>query len=670
MLLHSFTITMFMLLLLSSFLNQASLSDVDPITFSFHSFDAQSCAEGGELICWGDAVAGNGYIDVTPTNQLTNGTTSGLGNRVGRIMHRDPVLAWPANIFTTFTVRISKDPNSTGSGGDGMAFVMAPGSGPSPDNSYGAFLGLLNRNTKSGSQLGVELDTFFNNEFDPDDNHIGIDTDKISSVAAVSLDRIGVDLKLGKEVKVMINYNGWEKTLQVFAAYAGNPLVSVLNHSIIMSKTTPRSVYVGFTGSTGTVSESHQILDWVFYSLPLPKNSLDNGHEMAKKIKKIMIITFPLGSGALVLAMSIYMMIKTCHRRNLRKDKGSDIEIQTRTAANTPKMFLLKDLSKATLNFSKDNLLGTGGFGSVYLGLISDPPSSIAVKRISATSKQGEREFLAEICTIGRLRHKNIVQLLGWCHEGNHLLLVYEYMPNGSLDRFISKAFLEWQTRYKILTGLASALLYLHEECGSTVVHRDVKPNNVMLDSEYNACLGDFGLARFFESEAAVTTMLAGTPGYLAPECTYTGKATPESDAFSYGIVVLEVVCGRRSMGGIGQNNLVDYVWNLHGKGELLQCVDSKLGGKFDEEEIKRVLAVGLACSHPDPLFRPTMRKVVQIFMNPNEPIVDLPECRPSAIYVTVHSSSPSTTNILGLSNSGSSSSASVPEEKAVQLGR
>ncbi|XWS72657.1 hypothetical protein CRYUN_Cryun02cG0059200 [Craigia yunnanensis] len=140
-----------------------------------------------------------------------------------------------------------------------------------------------------------------------------------------------------------------------------------------------------------------------------------------------------------------------------------------------------------------------------------DPPTTAAVKKISATSKQGEKECFAEICTIGRLRHKNIVQLQGWCHEGEHLLLVYEYMPNGNLDRYIGRRSLDWETKFKILTGLASALLYLHEDSGTPVVHRDVKPSNVTLDEDFNAHLGDFWLARLLQNDASVTTMLAGT---------------------------------------------------------------------------------------------------------------------------------------------------------------
>lgn len=217
-------------------------------------------------------------------------------------------------------------------------------------------------------------------------------------------------------------------------------------------------------------------------------------------------------------------------------------------------------------------------------------------------------------------------------------------MPNGSLDRYIGKSPLDWETRYKILTDLASALLYLHEESGSPVVHRDVKPNNVMLDAQFTAHLGDFGLARLLQNEdASVTTKIAGTPGYLAPEIGFTGRATPESDIYSFGMVILEVVCGRRSKGFMDENSLVDSVWNLYGKRELIECVDRLLGGKFDEEQVKRSLIVGLACLHPDCGFRPKIRRVVQIFMNPKEPVMELPESRPNSVYVTICSSASTT---------------------------
>lgn len=289
------------------------------------------------------------------------------------------------------------------------------------------------------------------------------------------------------------------------------------------------------------------------------------------------------------------------------------------------------------------------------------------MKFFLSINKIGEKEYLAEICTIGRLRHKNLVQLQGWCHERDQLLLVYEYMPNGSLDKFIGKCLLNWKTRYQILNGLASVLVYLHEECGVPVVHRDVKPNNIMLDSDFNPHLGDFGLARLLQTDSYVTTMVAGTPGYLAPEVSFTGRATPESDVYSFGMVVLEIVCGRRSRGIMEENSLVDSVWNVYEKGDLLKCVDQKLEGNYCEEQVKRSLVVGLACLHPDFMLRPRMRKVVQILMNESEPLMKLPECRPSAICVSLYSSSNSTTCFgSNVANGNIGSMESLPDEMTV----
>ncbi|KAE8656608.1 Kinase family protein / peptidoglycan-binding LysM domain-containing protein [Hibiscus syriacus] len=610
--------TVFMLLFLTTFLVQASSTpSVEPRTFSFPTFDPSSCSNGS-LICMGSATAGNGFLSLTP-EPTNNSVSSGSAlDQVGRVLFPVPMAAWPASIFTTFTLRISPFPNSSVSG-DGMAFIIAQDNSSSPPSSSGSYLGIMDSSTKGGliKQLAVEFDTF-KNEWDPDANHIGIDTISVMNpVVAKSLNSAGIDLKSRRNIKVKIEYHGWTKMLEISMAYSGDNLVSILNQSIDMSNTVPSTVFVGFTAATGRVPESHQVLDWTFSTIPL---LYPDSHD--SKLEKFI------------------------EKRRERAKQKVEIETRSRTAANVPKMFTQKMLAKATCNFSKENLLGTGGFGSVYKGSFKDdPPTIVAVKKISATSKQGEKEYFAEICTIGRLRHKNIVQLLGWCHEGEHLLLVYEYMPNGSLDRYIGKCYLDWETRFKILTGLASALLYLHEDSGNRVVHRDIKPNNVMLDEEFNAHLGDFGLARLLQNDAAMTTMLAGTPGYLAPEVGFIGKSTPESDVYSFGMVVIEVVCGRRSKGIMDENSLVDYVWNAYGSKELINCVDQMLEGEFDGEQVKRTLMVGLACLHPDSTQRPKIRKVVQIFLNPDEPLMDFPETRPGAVYISVSSGS-TTTNV------------------------
>ncbi|KAJ0030061.1 hypothetical protein Pint_12379 [Pistacia integerrima] len=608
------------LLIIYTFLNLASsVSGVQSSTFiNFSSFKNDSCSNGS-LICMGSVTACNGYLSLTPEPEQANNSAS---------------------------TSISTFANSAASG-DGMTFIMAENNHPSPPKSYGSYLGIMDETTKDGvvRQVAVELDTYMNEfDLDPDGNHIGIDTTSITKpVAAKSLNSTGIDLKSGREITVKIDYDGYKQMLHVSVGYAGKPLIKFLDQSIIMSDTVPSSVYVGFTASTGPHPESHQLINWIFTSIQIESK----GQSEEDIIKATLVIVVPIVGLLIVVVFAFPFIRRTLRNKKEKKKKKVDIERRSRSAANIPKMFTYKQLQKATHNFTNDNLLGKGGFGIVYKATISNPPSVVAVKKISATSHQGEREYLAEICTIGRLRHKNIVQLQGWCHEGEHLLLVYEYMANGSLDRFIGKGFLDWKTRYKILTGLASALLYLHEECDNPVVHRDVKPNNVMLDSDYNAHLGDFGLARLLQNDACATTMLAGTPGYLAPEVGFSGKATPESDVYSFGMVVIEVVCGRRSRGILEENSLVDYVWSLHGKNVLLECVDRQLQGKFDEEQVKRTLISGLACLHPDCTLRPKIRKVLQVFLNPNEPLMELPESRPSSVYVSVSSSSSSaaTTN-------------------------
>lgn len=382
----------------------------------------------------------------------------------------------------------------------------------------------------------------------------------------------------------------------------------------------------------------------------------------------------------LVGLLASWIVVKRLKRKNqatITLGQGS-FDRELAIMQNAPRRFSYKQLAAATNNFGEAELLGTGGFGSVYRGNLNaggnEEVALVAVKRISARSNQGEREFISEIITIGRLRHRNLVQLQGWCHERDELLLVYDYMPNGSLDKFIydrsSDPPLNWSRRHKILCGLASALLYLHEEWEQRVVHRDVKPSNVMLDGKFNARLGDFGLARLIEHDddsSAVTTLLAGTPGYFAPECSYTGKATTESDIFSFGVVLLEVATGRRVLERkypLAERNLVDWVWGLYGQDRVLQCVDPKLeGSDYDEEQIRRVLILGLACSHPDPVLRPSVRQAIQVLINPNEELPQLPSTRPLAIYVdvppvgSVHSQS---------STSGDAASSCVMGESSV----
>lgn len=310
-----------------------------------------------------------------------------------------------------------------------------------------------------------------------------------------------------------------------------------------------------------------------------------------------------------------------------------------------PHRFSYKELKGATNSFHSSLVVGEGGFGTVYKAFMGDSPGSapVAVKRLSQYARQGAREFMAELNIISQLRHRNLVQLVGWCDDDEELILVYEYMPNGDLDDLIfggyhgddSAAFtpLSWKCRYNTFCGVATALVYLHEEWEQRVVHRDVKTSNVMLDSQFNARLGDFGLARLSaHSQAPRTTLVAGTIGYLAPEFNLTGKATDKTDVYAFGVVVLEVSSARRPL--TSNCILVDWVWDLHKEDKLLDAIDHKLDVRSasDEEEMQRALRVGLLCCHPDPAARPSMRHVLNILTGAT-PLPRMPRSKPVAVF-------------------------------------
>ncbi|XP_038701086.1 leucoagglutinating phytohemagglutinin-like [Tripterygium wilfordii] len=246
------------------FISHASSSNSHVVTFDFPKFSSKSCSDG-TLICLGTATSNDGYLSLTTEPQ--NGNLEPTLSQMGRVLYRNPVFAWPAIISTKFTFRISPYPNSACGVADGMTFVMAPDNSPAPPGSAGGYLGIFKDGGTVVGQLAVELDTY-KNDFDIDNNHIGIDTTSITNpLAAKSLAGTGIDLQSGKDIKVQIDYNAWTNMLQVSMAYSSDPLVNILNQPIVLSSIVPQSVYVGFTAATGGCSESHKIIDWSFTSI-------------------------------------------------------------------------------------------------------------------------------------------------------------------------------------------------------------------------------------------------------------------------------------------------------------------------------------------------------------------------------------------------------------------
>ncbi|KAH9317388.1 hypothetical protein KI387_019157 [Taxus chinensis] len=562
-------------------------------------------------------------------NNVLQLTVGGLPHSVGRAVRSEALKIWDRStglvlsFTTTFTFSVQLlDPNKYG---DGLAFGFFPDK-IIPNNSGGGILGLYDSDSAAKNNVvAVEFD-LFKNLFDPDSNHVGLDLNNVSSVTTSELTNYGVRLKAGNLINVKIDYDGSGGRLNVYAINAslGSPGFKnlVLSSNMDISRYIQNEeVFVGFSAATGDSVEYHTIHSWTF-------KTWSGGS--SKRLYSILGAS--LGALAFVFSAAI-IIAALLHKKRRSKPKlrrflpisldqrsnpTSDLSKEILKVCDwdvCPRKFSYEELTRATKDFDPSGLLGEGGFGDVYKGTIpcGNFERSIAVKRFSQSSNQSDREYLSEVAVIGRLRHRNLVQLQGWCHEGGELLLVYDYMPNGSVDQLLydskSGADLDWSKRLKICRGLASALLYLHEECQQRVVHRDVKTSNVMVDSRYEARLGDFGLARFVENHncaASLTTSVGGgTLGYIAPERSMTGKATLESDVYSYGAVLLEIATGRRPIDvntvDPVESVLVDWVWKLVKEDRVVDAADPSLGGQYDVEEMTRVLTVGLMAFQPDP---------------------------------------------------------------------
>ncbi|KAF3451505.1 hypothetical protein FNV43_RR07600 [Rhamnella rubrinervis] len=287
----------------------------------------------------------------------------------------------------------------------------------------------------------------------------------------------------------------------------------------------------------------------------------------------------------------------------------------------TTKCFSYNELRSATDNFHSRNKIGRGGFGTVYKGTLKSG-IQVAVKTLSAQSKQGAREFLTEINTISNVKHPNLVELVGCCVEGANRILVYEYVENNSLDRALlgsqsENHKLDWSKRSAICMGIAVGLAYLHEELVPHIVHRDIKASNILLDKDFNPKIGDFGLAKLFPDDIThISTRIAGTTGYLAPEYALGGQLTLKADVYSFGVLILETISGRSSAkenwGGTQQKFLLEWAWQLHEEGRLLEIVDPEMG-EYPEEEVVRYMKIAFFCTQAAANRRPLMSQVVEM---------------------------------------------------------
>ncbi|THG23917.1 L-type lectin-domain containing receptor kinase VII.1 [Camellia sinensis] len=588
---------------------------------------------------------------------LTNQTNFTIGRALypSKIPTKDPNSSLVRRFSTSFV--FSMAPFKGGSlPGHGIVFLFVPYTGIQSATSAQnlGFLNHTNNGNPNNHVFGIEFDCFQNQEFnDISANHVGIDLNSLTSTSSHDAGYYsgdgdksfnGLKLNNGKNYQVWIDYADFQINVTMAVAGMKRPSRPLLNVSMNLSQVFEDEMYVGFTAATGQLVQAHRILAWSFsnsnFSLSealittgLPSFELPNSSVFQSKG---FIAGMTVGGFFVVVGCSVFalFLVKRKRRRERERDEMEDWELEY-----WPHRMNYQEIDAATRGFCDENVIGIGGNGKVYKGVLPGGGVEVAVKRISHENSEGMREFLAEISSLGRLKHRNLVGLRGFCKkERGSLILVYDYMENGSLDKRVfdncdENKMLSCEERIRILKDVAAGVLYLHEGWEAKVLHRDIKASNVLLDIEMNARLGDFGLARMHEhGHVASTTRVVGTVGYLAPEVIKSGRASAQTDVFGFGVLILEVICGRRPIEE-GKPPLVEWVWELMARDELVHALDERLrGGGFNVEEVERVLQLGLLCTYPDAQTRPTMRQVVKVLEGKGE--VDESEIEDMEVYL------------------------------------
>ncbi|XP_041016526.1 L-type lectin-domain containing receptor kinase IX.1-like [Juglans microcarpa x Juglans regia] len=553
---------------------------------------------------------------------------SDLPYRVGRAKYAKPLHLWDscltgsygADFTTHFSFTID---NVNVSGPSGLAFFLARVGYELPPNSAGGELGLFN----STSDTDMTKNRIVMVEFHTSMQRVGISENSPRSTVNTNWD---AKSHAGKAANVWITYKASTKNLSVFWTYEKNPVFKGKSHlscHLDLKEVLPQFIKIGFSASTSSTHERYTIHSWDFHL---------NLNQSCNKMRRTILATSVAAGFLIMMLLTSIISWLVLKRRRIGNDQshGNDADSESSISTNLergalPRKFSYLELLAATNGFAKDRKLGQGGSGQVYKGTLSDLGRPVAVKRILTESEHSQSLFINEVKIISRLIHRNLVQFIGWCHEQGEFLLVYEHMTNGSLDHHLygKGEALPWNARYKIVSGLASALHYLHEEAEQyCVLHRDIKSANILLDTDFSTKLGDFGVAKLVDPRLTPRrSRVVGTYGYLAPEYANEGRASKESDMFSFGVVALEISCGRRTFqDGEFHVSLVTWVWELYLAGDILKAADEKLGMNFHEDEIKRLLVVGLWCTQPNDRKRPKAGQVIKV-LRLEAPLPELP---------------------------------------------
>nr|AKV93677.1 clade VII lectin receptor kinase [Nicotiana benthamiana] len=625
------TLLLYLLITILSSIQSASATD-----FVFNSF------KPSDISAYGDATIESGILSLTlDVAYFSDGRALHPSKIVTKAPNSSQVLPFSTSFIFAMAPYRDRLP------GHGMVFLFVPhttGMSSSSSQNLG-FLNFTNNGNPDNHVFGVEFDVFRNQEFnDINNNHVGIDVNSLESVfvheAGYWPDKYNkyndngslneeyfetLKLNNGKNYQVWIDYADFHINVTMAPVGMKRPKQPLLDFPLNLSQVFKDEMYVGFTASTGMLAQGHKILAWSFSNsnFSISDALITQGlpsFELPKDLiyrSKGFIVGMTMSLFFLVVVTSVASLFLIKRNRRLKREKEG---IEDWELEYWPHRITYQEIDAATKGFADEIVIGVGGNGKVYKGVLAGG-SEVAVKRMSHDNCEGERQFLSEISSLGRLKHRNLVALRGWCKKGGgSLIVVYDYMENGSLDKKLFECdkgnMLSFEDRIKILKDVASGVLYLHEGWEAKVLHRDIKASNVLLDKEMHARIGDFGLARMHDhGQVAKETRVVGTVGYLAPEFAKTGRASTQTDLFSYGVLILEVMCGRRPIEE-GKPPLVDWLWELMKRGELSNAFDNQLKSNkgFNEEEALRVLQLGMICASLDPRTRPTARQVVKFF--------------------------------------------------------
>ncbi|KAL8538255.1 hypothetical protein ACS0TY_000291 [Phlomoides rotata] len=567
----------------------------------------------------------------TPENNLQSSAGRALYSSPIRLF--DPNTRSPASFNTTFSFQFQSPPNISGSSG-GLSFIIAPDE--LTVGRPGPWLGMLNDACEDEYKLvAVEFDTRMNPEFgDPNDNHVGINLGSIVSTTSINASSFGIDLNDGRVHRAWIFYDGYRSGLEIYLGPDGTvlPTKAVYSGNLDLSPYLNEYMFIGFSGSTGdTHTQIHRICSWNFTSvsrafLRIPstesceskitvKND-ENTPKISSKTPSSFFIFLAVVALVLIIMINLYFLRKPKKGSNSDENDMISSEKQRPSPPNRARKFSFAEVSSTTRGFGELQVLGSDDKSVTYKGTFLNG-CNVVVKRFTNeffnSHVSDMRRMIKEVKGLSKIRHPNLVPIRGWCFDHQEAIVIYDFIPNGSLDRWLfGFGVLPWTRRFKVVKDVGEALAYLH---GKGLAHKNVKASSVLVDISFRALLGDFGLILLSVESARFESMVS-----------------QKVDVFEFGVLILEVVSGWGRKSDPGELNLLDLAWALHESDAKAKLVDKRMGSVVNPDQAIRVLEVGLMCTLNDNKGRPSMEEVIE-YLNFEKPMPELPASRPISLF-------------------------------------